>query len=181
MIKLLLPRATAVWLVENTRLTFRQIAQVSGLHELEIQALADGEGGLALHPVNPLTSGQITLEEINRCEADPSANLAIKALNVSNSKQRKKGAKYTPLSKRGDKPDAIAWLVKNYPQISDGQIIKLIGTTKNTIEKIRDKSHWNMTNIKPQNPVDMGLCSFADLDAIIKKFPTPVATEESDN
>ncbi|MFM7622618.1 MAG: cell cycle transcriptional regulator TrcR [Alphaproteobacteria bacterium] len=180
MTKLLLPRATAAWLVDNTRLTFRQIAQVAGLHELEVQALADGEGGVSLHPVNPIANGQITPEEITRCEDDPTAHLQLKDNPLMTQKTKKKGAKYTPLSKRGDKPDAIAWLVKFYPQMSDGQISKLIGTTKNTITKIRDRTHWNMQNIKPQNPVDMGLCSFADLNQITKKL-TPAVVETDDD
>jgi hypothetical protein len=176
MTKLLLPRATAAWLVDNTRLTFRQIAQVAGLHELEVQALADGEGGAMLHPVNPIANGQITSEEIARCEADPAAHLQLRDNPLMAQKTKRKGAKYTPLSKRGDKPDAIAWLVKFYPQMPDSQISKLIGTTKNTISKIRDRTHWNMQNIKPQNPVDMGLCSFADMNEITKKL-VPAAVE----
>ncbi len=176
MTKLLLPRATAAWLVDNTRLTFRQIAQVAGLHELEVQALADGEGGALLHPVNPIANGQITSEEIARCEADPAAHLQLRDNPLMAQKTKKKGAKYTPISKRGDKPDAIAWLVKFYPQMPDSQISKLIGTTKNTISKIRDRTHWNMQNIKPQNPVDMGLCSFADMNEITKKL-VPAAVE----
>jgi hypothetical protein len=132
--------------------------------------LADGEGGALLHPVNPIANGQITSEEIARCEADPAAHLQLKDNPLMAQKTKKKGAKYTPLSKRGDKPDAIAWLVKFYPQMPDSQISKLIGTTKNTISKIRDRTHWNMQNIKAQNPVDMGLCSFADLNEITKKL-----------
>jgi hypothetical protein len=180
MTKLLLPRATAAWLVDNTRLTFRQIAQVAGLHELEVQALADGEGGATLHPVNPIANGQITAEEIARCEDDPTAHLQLKDNPLMAHKAKKKGAKYTPLSKRGDKPDAIAWLVKFYPQMADSQIAKLIGTTKNTITKIRDRTHWNIQNIKPQNPVDMGLCSFADFNEITKKL-LPAAEESPES
>lgn len=164
----LMPKATAVWLVENTGLTFTQIALFCGLHELEVQAIADGEVGTNIHGVNPIDSGQLTREEIARCEADTSEKLKLKAQPVK-LERRNKGPRYTPISKRQDKPDAIAFLLKNHPELSDAQITKLIGTTKNTISTIKDKSHWNSANIKPKDPVILGICTQVDLNEAVAK------------
>jgi hypothetical protein len=162
----LMPKATAVWLVENTTLTFEQIAEFCGVHPLEVQAIADGEVAIGIVGLDPVANGQLTREEIQRCEADDSARLRLQAAQaVAHAKA--KGARYTPVSKRQDKPDAIAWLLKHHPELSDAQLCKLIGTTKDTIAKVRDKSHWNTANIKPRNPVTLGLCSEPDLEKAV--------------
>jgi hypothetical protein len=164
----LMPKATAVWLIENTSLTFEQIADFCGIHPLEVQGIADGEVAKGIIGVDPIVSGQLTREELERCEKDSSLHLklseAAAKLNYAQSKQIK--GKYTPVARRQDKPDAISWILKNCPEISDAQIIKLIGTTKNTIEAVRSKTHWNSNNIKPKDPVLLGLCSQAELDKI---------------
>ena len=162
----LMPKATAVWLVENTSISFEQISRFCGLHILEIQAIADGEVGIGLQGIDPILNGQLSLAEIERCQDDPKAELTL--LNNKLPEPSKMiGMKYTPISKRQDKPDAIAWLVKTWPDLSDGQIIKLIGTTKSTIQAVRNRSHWNANNIKPRHPVTLGLCSQADLESVI--------------
>jgi len=163
----LMPKATAVWLVDNTVLTFEQIAEFCGLHDLEVQALADGEVAPGMQGLDPIARGELAQEELERCEADSTSRLKMAKPNTPMPKARSKGARYTPVSKRGDRPNAIAWLLKNYSELSDAQISKLIGTTKPTINAIRDRSHWNTQNIKPQNPVGLGLCSGADLEKII--------------
>lgn len=157
----LMPKATAVWLVENTSLTFEQIADFCGLHPLEVQAIADGEVSM-LQGLDPVANGQTTREDIERCEKDPNARLRLaeKAIPVPLVKHR--GPRYTPVSKRGDKPNAIAWLLKNHPELSDGQIAKLVGTTKPTINAVRDRTHRNIQEIKPQHPVTLGLCTVAE-------------------
>ena len=165
----LMPKATAVWLVENTALTFEQISDYCGLHALQIQAIADGEVAAGMQGLNPTLSGQLTKSEIERCEADSSARLKTSKPKVPLPKPKNKGARYTPISKRQDRPDAIAWLLKNYSELSDGQISRLIGTTKPTINSVRDKTHQNSQNIAPQSPVFLGLCSGAELEkAVIK-------------
>lgn len=163
----LMPKATAVWLVENTSLTFNQIAEFCGMHSLEIQAIADGEVGASMMGLNPIANGQLTKEEIDRCEKDESAKLQRTKTDLPVITSRK-GARYTPVAKRQDKPDAIAWLLKHHPELSDLHIRKLIGTTKNSIDAIRNKTHWNMANIKERNPVILGLCTETDLKKIIK-------------
>lgn len=160
----LMPKATAVWLVENTSLTFEQVANFCGMHALEIQAIADGEVAVGIAGLDPVASGQITRAEITRCEHDPQAQLCLLYTGLPLSQSRPRGARYTPVSKRQDRPDAIAWLLKQHPELSDAQICKLVGTTKPTIVGIRDRTHWNITNIKPRNPVTLGLCSEADLE-----------------
>ena len=167
MSQLLMPKATAVWLVENTIITFEQIADFCGMHVLEVQAIADGEVAVGMQGLDPLANGQLTQEELDRCAADPDARLVQATPTLPQPQARPKGARYTPVSKRQDRPDAIAWLLKNYPELSDGQISKLIGTTKPTITAIREKTHWNTPNIKPQNPVSMGLCSGQDLEKVV--------------
>ena len=163
----LMPKATAVWLVENTILTFDQIADFCGLHPLEVQAIADDDVATGMQGLDPITHGELTQEEIDRCIKDPSAKLEMAAPRVNLPQKKKKRARYTPLSKRQDRPDAIAWLLKNYPELSDAQISKLIGTTKPTINAIREKTHWNSPNIKPQNPVSLGLCVSPDLEKAV--------------
>ena len=158
-----MPKATAVWLVENTALTFEQIAEYCGLHPLEIQAIADGEVAIGMQGLDPVASGQLSRDEIDRCLTDPNARLKIAKPSIPQPTAKTKGARYTPVAKRQDRPDAIAWLIKNYPELGDAQICKLIGTTKSTISAVREKSHWNAQNIKPQNPVGLGICSEADL------------------
>ncbi len=160
----LMPKATAVWLIDNTALTFEQIAEFCGLHMLEVQAIADGEVAPGMQGLDPVGRGEITQEEISRGEADPTTFLSPAVRDMPVTKSRSKGARYTPVSKRQDRPDAIAWLLRNYAELSDAQISKLIGTTKPTISAIRDRSHWNTPNIKPQNPVGLGLCSGDDLE-----------------
>lgn len=164
----LMPKATAVWLVENTTLNFNQIADFCGLHELEIQAIADGEVATGMQGLNPINTHELTADEIKRCEADPDATLKMTQRDdLPAPVARQKGPRYTPVAKRQDKPDAIAWLVKTHPELTDAQIAKLIGTTKSTIAKVRDRSHWNMQNIRPRHPLELGLCSSRDLTAAV--------------
>lgn len=163
----LMPKATAVWLVENTGLTFEQIAEFCGMHMLEVQGIADGEVAGGIMGVDPLTTGQLTREEIERAEKDPKAKLQLATTARQYIQTKTKGGRYTPVAKRGDKPDAIAWIIKNFPALSDAQIVKLIGTTKSTIKSVREKSHWNSASIKPRDPVLLGLCSQTHLDAAV--------------
>jgi uncharacterized protein len=163
----LMPKATAVWLIEKTSLTFEQVAEFVGMHPLEVQAIADGEVAQGIVGYDPIANGQLTREEIARCEADPDARLRIVESAIPLPKPRSRGARYTPVSKRNDRPDAIAWLLRNYPQLSDAAVAKLVGTTKETIQKVRDKTHWNSANIKPRDPVILGLCSQSDLNAAV--------------
>jgi len=165
----LMPKATAVWLVENTGLTFEQIAEFCGLHTLEVQAIADGEVAAQMQGLDPVANGQITTEEIKRCEQDPSAHLQLAEQAQPVPLVKHKGPRYTPISKRQDKPDAIAWLLKNHPELSDGQISKLVGTTKPTIAAVRDRTHWNSPNIKPRHPVALGLCTLPELEAAVSR------------
>ena len=162
----LMPKATAVWLVENTALSFIQIADFCGLHELEIQAMADGDVGMGIQGLSPLANGQLTQQELDRCTADPKARLKLAKSTNPVPTARGKGARYTPVSKRQDRPDGIAWLLKNHPELQDVQIAKLLGTTKPTIKAIRDKTHWNSANITARNPVTLGLCTEADLEKL---------------
>jgi len=168
--KPLMPKASAVWLIDNTNLTFEQIAEFCGLHPLEVQGIADGEVAKGIIGLDPVTSGQLSREEITRCEQDSSAKLKLSDLaskySVAETKS-KKTAKYTPVARRQDKPDAISWLLVNCAGISDAQITKLIGTTKSTIESVRSKSHWNIQNIRPKDPVLLGLCNQTELDRIM--------------
>jgi hypothetical protein len=159
----LMPKATAVWLFENTTLTFEQIADFCGMHPLEVQAIADGEVAIGMQGRDPVAAGEVTLAEIQRCMADGNARLRPAEQRLPTPEARPKGARYVPVAKRHDRPDAIAWLLKNYPELTDGQICKLINTTKPTIEKIRDRTHWNAANIKPRNPVGLGLCTETDV------------------
>ena len=162
----LMPKATAVWLIEKTALTFTQIAEFCGMHPLEVQAIADGEVAQGIVGYDPVANHQVTQAEITRCEADTSLRLHILSANNPVTR-RSKGARYTPVAKRNDRPDAIAFVLRNYPQLSEAQIIKLLGTTKDTIAKVRDRHHWNSANIKPRDPVILGLCSQTDLNAVV--------------
>ncbi len=165
----LMPKATAVWLVENTALSFDQIGEFCGLHPLEVQAVADGEVAAGMQGLDPIANGQITIDEIERCQKDPAARLKIAKEALPAPLVKHKGPRYTPIAKRQDKPDAISWLVKNYPELSDAQISKLLGTTKPTIQAIRERTHWNMTNIKPQHPVTLGLCTLEELETVVRR------------
>ena len=174
----LMPKATAVWMVENTMLTFEQIGEFCGLHKLEVQAVADGEVAVGILGMDPVANGQLTAEEIKRCEGDPRARLKMVRSDLPQPVSRTKGPRYTPVSKRADKPDGIAYLIKTYPELQDAQVARLLGTTKDTIAKVRDRSHWNASNIKPRNPVLLGLCKQSDLDAALKRAQRRVAREQ---
>ncbi len=176
----MMPKATALWLIENTGLSFDQIAEFCGIHALEVQALADGDvmGGMA--PLDPVLSGQVTAEEIKRCEADPEARLRYVRTEMPQPQARAKGARYTPISKRQDKPDGIAWLLKNHPELTDAQICKLLGTTKNTISAVRDRTHWNSQNIRPRDPVDIGLCTYLDLNKLVESARARAAAKKGE-
>ena len=165
----LMPRATAVWLVENTTITFKQIADFCNLHELEVKGIADGDVAKGIKAYNPIRAGQLSREEIEASSKDKNRplNLAKKIINVQS--KEKKRPKYTPISKRQNRPDTIYWLVKNYPNLSDGQISKIVGTTKNTISSIRGRTFWNFQNLAPKDPVALGLCSQSDLEKAVNK------------
>ena len=182
----LMPKATAMWLIENTTLTFEQIADFCGVHPLEVQGIADGEVATGIQGMDPVANGQLTQEEIDRCQENPRAKLKIAKTDIPMPVKRTKGPRYTPVAKRQDKPDAIAWLLRHHPELTDSQVARLIGTTKQTIAAIRDRSHWNYTNLRPRDPVLLGLCSQTDLNAAIqrarraleragKELPTPEA------
>ncbi len=167
----LMPKATAVWLVDNTALTFEQIAEFCGMHALEVQAIADGEVATGIVGQDPIANGQLSRAEIERCEKNADGSLKLNISDIPLPQQRAKGARYTPVSKRHDRPDAIAWLLKHHPELTDAQIQKLLGTTKPTINAVRDRTHWNAANIKPRNPVTLGLCTEADLEKEIAIAP----------
>ena len=172
----LMPHATASWLVDNTALSFQQIAAFCGLHILEVQAMADDLAGAKYTGRDPVHAGELTHAEIERGAADPAYALQMQKAPVDVS--RTKGPRYTPVSKRQDKPDGIAWILRNHPEISDAQIGKLIGTTRNTINAIRDRSHWNIQNIQPKDPVTLGLCSQRELDAAVAKAAKRAGSDE---
>jgi len=168
----LMPKATAVWLVENTSLAFDQIAEFCHLHPLEVQAIADGEAALSIKGLDPVLTGQLTREEIQRAEADPSVRLGLATPRVAAATptvSKRKGPRYTPVSRRQDRPNAILWLVRNHPELKDAAIMRLVGTTKPTIESIRNRTHWNSNNLQPTDPVALGLCSQIDLDFEVDK------------
>lgn len=161
----LMPKATAVWLVENTSLTFEQIAEFCKLHPLEVRGIADGEVAAGIKGLDPITSGQLTREELERAAKNPAHHLKLAERKVKVPEMKKaKGPRYTPVSKRQDRPNAILWLLRNHPELKDAQIIRLIGTTKSTIAQIRDRTHWNAQTLTPIDPVSLGLCSQIDLD-----------------
>jgi hypothetical protein len=184
MMKPLMAKATAVWLIENTTLTFRQIADFCGLHELEVQGIADGDVATGVKGFDPVANNQLDQIEIERGEKDPLYKLKLKHNPAAIGEEKRRGPRYTPLSKRQDRPAAILWLVKFHPELSDGQISKLVGTTKPTIQSIRDRSHWNIANITPVDPVALGLCRQSELDAAVqaavkkKNEGKPVLTDD---
>ncbi|MEO1562623.1 MAG: cell cycle transcriptional regulator TrcR [Pseudomonadota bacterium] len=165
----IMAKATAVWLVDNTTLTFKQIADFCGLHELEISGIADGEVAIGVKGFDPIANNQLTAEEIKSGEDDPAYKLQLKHNPAADGENERRGPRYTPLSKRQDRPAAILWLVKFHPELADSQIAKLVGTTKPTIQAIRDRTHWNIANIQPVDPVALGLCKQGELDAAVQK------------
>ena len=166
----LMPKATAVWLVENTALSFDQIADFCKLHPLEVKAIADGDAAQGIKGLDPVLTGQLTREEIEKAEKDPDLRLHISDPKVRLPEQKKKkGPRYTPVSRRQDRPNAILWLVRNHPELKDAQIMRLVGTTKSTIQAIRDRTHWNAANLTPMDPVTLGLCSQIDLDLEVQR------------
>jgi hypothetical protein len=170
MADILMPQATAVWLLDNTTLTFAQIAKFCSLHHLEVKGIADGDVAENMRGVDPIAGGILSREEIARGESDPAYELEVQASKIGHIPQpKRKGSRYTPVVRRADKPDAIAWFIRNHPEVTDAQIIKLIGTTKATINNVRDRTHWNAQNIRPVDPVTLGLCSQIELDEIIGK------------
>ena len=173
----LMPHATASWLVDNTALTFEQISEFCGLHILEVQAMADDLAGQKYTGRDPLHSGELNQAEIDKGQANPEYRLKMQRAPIS--VNRTKGPRYTPVSKRQDKPDGIAWILRNHPEVSDAQIGKLIGTTRTTIAAIRDRSHWNISNINPKDPVTLGLCSQRELDALVAKAAKKAGYEDN--
>jgi hypothetical protein len=164
-----MPKATAVWLVENTSLTFDQIADFCGLHPLEVQAIADGEVATQMLGLDPVANGQTTAAEIERCQKDPDARMKLLETAIPPQYQRHKGPRYTPIAKRQDKPDAILYLLRNHAELSDAQICKLVGTTKPTINSVRERTHWNSPNLKARHPVGLELCTLEELDQAVTK------------
>ena len=174
-----MPKATAVWLVENTKISFKQIADFCALHELEVKGIADGDVAKGIKAYNPILAGQLTREEIESSSKDANRPLTLnkKILDI---KSEKKIKKYVALSKRQDRPEAVLWLTKNFPQLSDGQIVKLIGSTKNTVSAIRNKSYWNSSNLSPKDPVVFNLCSQADIKNAIEKAERKIARKKKE-
>ncbi|MDP9839241.1 hypothetical protein J2T09_004016 [Neorhizobium huautlense] len=179
--QLLMPKATAVWLVDNTALSFDQIATFCKLHPLEVKAIADGEAAQGIKGLDPIATGQLSRDEIAHGEGDINYRLKLSEPKVRVPESKRRGPRYTPVSKRQDRPNAILWLVRNHPELKDTQISRLVGTTKSTIEQIRDRTHWNATNLTPMDPVTLGLCSQIDLDLEVeraaKNRPLPTAAE----
>ncbi len=179
--QLLMPKATAIWLVDNTALSFDQIAQFCRLHPLEVKAIADGEAAQGIKGLDPISTGQLSRDEIARAEKNPAHKLKLSEPKVRVPESKRRGPRYTPVSKRQDRPNAILWLVRNHPELKDAQISRLVGTTKSTIEQIRERTHWNSANLAPMDPVTLGLCSQIDLDLEVEKAakgrPLPTAAE----
>ena len=178
MTKPIMAKATAVWLIDNTVLTFSQIANFCGLHELEVQGVADGDVASGVKGFDPITNNQLTQSEIDKGIADKSYKLQLKYYAAAEGEEKRRGPRYTPLSKRQDRPASILWLVKFHPELTDGQISKLVGTTKPTISAIRERSHWNIQNIQPIDPVALGLCKQLELDAAVQKANAKKILEE---
>ena len=175
----LMPKATAVWLVDNTSLTFEQIAEFCGLHVLEVKGIADGDVAHGIKGMDPISSGQLSREEIARAEQDSSYRLKLSEPKVEVPEVKtKRGPRYTPVSRRQDRPNAILWLLRNHPELKDSQIMRLVGTTKPTIIAIRERTHWNSASLVAQDPVTLGLCSQIDLDAEVKKAAARLAREK---
>jgi hypothetical protein len=178
--KPLMPKATAVWLVENTSLSFDQIAEFCGLHHLEVKGIADGDVAQGIKGMDPIASGQLSREEIKRGETDLEYQLKLAEAKVEIPPVKtKRGPRYTPVSRRQDRPNAVMWLLRNHPELKDSQIIRLVGTTKPTIAAIRDRTHWNATNLTPQDPVTLGLCSQIDLDNEVAKAAKRVTQDRT--
>ena len=177
MAKPLMAKATAVWLVDNTTISFKQIADFVGMHELEIQGIADGDVAAGVKGFDPIANNQLTQEEIDAAEASPLHKLRLKFNPAAAGEEKRRGPRYTPLSKRQDRPNSILWLVKFHPELSDGQIAKLVGTTKPTIQSIRERTHWNIANMQPIDPVALGLCKQSELDAAVQKAAAKRAAE----
>ena len=178
--QILMPKATAVWLVDNTSLTFEQIADFCGLHPLEVKGIADGEVARDIRGADPIANGQLSREELDKAGADSKYRLkAQKSRHQELLKPVKKSPRYTPVSRRQDRPDAIAWFVRNHPEVTDAQISKLLGTTKATIESVRSRTHWNSANLKPVDPVTLGLVGQLELDAVVKKAAEKKAKDDA--
>ncbi len=176
----LMPKATAVWLIENTSLSFGQIAQFCGLHPLEVQGIANEDVAKGIRGVDPIAGGFLSREEIAKGEADEHYKLkALEQKRIDLPQVKKRGARYTPIARRQDRPDAIAWFLKNHPEVADSKIVKLIGTTKATIDQVRNRTHWNSNNIKPVDPVTIGLCSQIELDAVVQEAAAAKARAEA--
>ena len=173
----LMPKATAVWLVDNTTLSFTQIADFCRLHPLEVQAIADGDAAQSIKGLDPILTGQLTRENIARAEADPDYRLGLATPTVRAPVAKRKGPRYTPVSRRQDRPNAILWLLRNHPELKDAQLMRLVGTTKPTIESIRNRTHWNANNLQPMDPVTLGLCSQIDLDFEVEKAAKTTPTD----
>ncbi len=177
----LMPKATAVWLVDNTALSFTQIASFCRLHPLEVKAIADGEAAQGIKGLDPILTGQLSREEVEKAQNDPNYQLKLQGSKVIVPESKRKGPRYTPVSRRQDRPNAILWLVRNHPELKDAQIIRLVGTTKPTIAAIRDRTHWNSANLTPSDPVTLGLCSQLELDMEVEKAaknaPQPMVGE----
>ncbi|MGB3245154.1 MAG: DUF1013 domain-containing protein [Sulfitobacter sp.] len=169
MAKPIMAKATAVWLVDNTTITFKQIADFVGMHELEVQGIADGDVAQGVKGFDPIANNQLTQEEIDAAQDNPTHKLSLKFLAAAQGEEKRRGPRYTPLSKRQDRPASILWLVKFHPELSDGQISKLVGTSKPTIQAIRERTHWNISNIQPIDPVALGLCKQSELDSVVQK------------
>ncbi len=179
--KPLMPKATAVWLVENTSLTFEQIAEFCGLHVLEVKGIADGDVAQGIKGMDPISNGQLTREEIKKAEDDHDRRLQLADTKVDIPEVKTKpGPRYTPVSRRQDRPNAVVWLLRNHPELKDSQIMRLVGTTKPTITQIRERSHWNAPNLTPQDPVTLGLCSQTDLDSEVGKAARRLEREKKE-
>ena len=178
--EILMPKATAVWLVDNTSLTFDQIADFCGLHPLEVKGIADGEVARDIRGADPIANGQLSREELDRAEKDSKYRMkAQKSRHAELLKPIKKGPRYTPVSRRQDRPDAIAWFLRNHPEVADSQIARILGTTKATIDSVRTKQHWNSVNIKPVDPVTLGLVTQLELDEVVRKAADKKAKEDA--
>ena len=175
--KPIMAKATAVWLVDNTTITFKQIADFVGMHELEVQGIADGDVAAGVKGFDPIANNQLTQDEIDAAEKSPLHKLKLKFNAAAVGEEKRRGPRYTPLSKRQDRPAAILWLVKFHPELSDGQISKLVGTTKPTIQAIRERTHWNISNIQPIDPVALGLCKQSELDTAVQKAAAKKAAD----
>lgn len=177
MSKPIMAKATAVWLVDNTTISFKQIADFCGLHELEVQGIADGDVAAGVKGFDPIANNQLSQEEIDRAQADPLHQMTLKHYAAAQGEEKRRGPRYTPLSKRQDRPNAILWLVKFHPELADSQISKLVGTTKPTITTIRERTHWNIANMQPIDPVALGLCKQSELDTAVQKAAAKKARE----